>query len=57
MQVFFCFSFNFIHFYLMNALVYVDIEQGIHKVKLKVAQNEKGKKLHGFSFLHKHSEF
>ena len=34
----------------MNALVYVDIDQGIHKVKLKVVQNEKGKKLHGLSF-------
>ena len=34
----------------MNALVYVDIDQGIYKVKLKVALNEKQKKLHGFSF-------
>ena len=34
----------------MNAPVYVDIDQGIHKVKLKVALNEKRKKLHGFSF-------
>ena len=34
----------------MNALVYVDIDQGIYKVKLKVALNEKRKKLHGFSF-------
>ena len=34
----------------MNALVYVNIDQGIHKVKLKVAQNEKRKNLHGFSF-------
>ena len=34
----------------MNAPVYVDIDQGIHKVKLKVARNEKRKKLHGFSF-------
>ena len=34
----------------MNALVYVDIDQGIHKVKLKVARNEKRKKLHGFSY-------
>ena len=33
----------------MNALVYVDIDQGIYKVKLK-ALNEKQKKLHGFSF-------
>ena len=34
----------------MNALVYVDIDQGIYKVKLKVALNEKQKKLRGFSF-------
>ena len=34
----------------MNALVYVDIDWGIHKKKLKVAQNEKQKKLPGFSF-------
>ena len=34
----------------MNALVYVNIDQGIHKVKLKVARNEKRKKLRGFSF-------
>ena len=33
----------------MNALVYVDIDQGIHKGKMKVARNEKRKKL-GFSF-------
>ena len=34
----------------MNALVYVDIDQGIHKGKIKVALNEKRKKLWGFSF-------
>ena len=34
----------------MNAPVYVDIDQGIHKGKLKVARNEKRKKLSGFSF-------
>ena len=34
----------------MNALVYVDIDQGIHKVKMKVAPNEKRQKLLGFSF-------
>ena len=34
----------------MNAPVYVDIDQGIYKVKLKAALNEKGKKLRGFSF-------
>ena len=27
-----------------------DIDQGIHKGKMKVALNEKRKKLHGFSF-------
>ena len=34
----------------MNALVYVDIDQGIYKGKMKVALNEKRKKLRGFSF-------
>ena len=34
----------------MNALVYVDIDRGIHKGKLKNALNEKQKKLRGFSF-------
>ena len=34
----------------MNAPVYIDIDQGIYKVKFKVAQNEKRKKLCGFSF-------
>ena len=34
----------------MNALVYVDIDRGIHKGKLKNALNEKRKKLLGFSF-------
>ena len=34
----------------MNALGYVDIDQGIYKVKLIVALNEKRKKLRGFSF-------
>ena len=32
------------------ALVYVNIDQGIHKGKMKVALNEKRKKLRGFSF-------
>ena len=35
---------------LMNALVHVDIDQGIHKGKMKVALNEKQKKVRGFSF-------
>ena len=48
---FFRFSFRAtLYFYLMNALVYVDIDQGIHKGKSKVARNEKRKKLHGFSY-------
>ena len=34
----------------MNVLVYVDIDQGIHKGKSKVARNEKQKKLRGFSY-------
>ena len=34
----------------MNALTYVDIDQGIHKGKMKVALNEKWKKLCGISF-------
>ena len=34
----------------MIALVYVDIDQGNYKGKMKVALNEKRKKLHGFSF-------
>ena len=43
--VFFRFSFHAtLCFYLMNALVYVDIDQGIHKGKSKVARNEKQKK-------------
>ena len=34
----------------MNAPFYVDIDQGIHKVKIKVARNKKRKKLLRFSF-------
>ena len=34
----------------MNALVYVDIDQGIDKVKQKVAKNEKRRILRVFSF-------
>ena len=49
--VFFCFSFRAtLYFYLINALVYVDIDQDIHKGKSKVARNKKRKKLHGFSY-------
>ena len=50
MQFFSFFIQSNFEFYLINALVYVDIDQGIHKVKLKVALNEKRKKLHGLSF-------
>ena len=39
------------HFSLMNVLVYVNIDQGIHKGKMKVAWNEKQKKNYmGFVF-------
>ena len=37
-------------FSLMNVLVYVNIDQGIHKGKSKVTRNKKRKKLHGFSY-------
>ena len=37
-------------FPLMNALVYVNIDQGIHYGKNQVAQNEKQKKVRGFSY-------
>ena len=40
----FFFIFSNFEFYLMNSLVYVDIDQGIYRVKLKVARNEKRKK-------------
>ena len=49
-QFFSFFISSIFEFYLVNALFSVDIDQGIHKVKLKVARNEKRKKLHGFSF-------
>ena len=45
--VFFLLSSNFM-FYLINALVYVNIDQGIHKVKFKVSRNEKPKNYMGF---------
>ena len=47
--VLFFISYNFT-FSLMNALVYVEIDQGIHKGKSEVARNEKRKKLRGFSY-------
>ena len=51
------FILNNFTFPLMNALVYVDIVQGIHKGKSKFAQNEKQKKTMWVSFLHKRSKF
>ena len=42
---------------LMNALVYVDIEQGICKGKMKVALNEKQKKTMWVFFFHRHRKF
>ena len=50
MQFFLFFISSNFEFSLMNALVYVDIDRGIHKGKLKNALNEKRKKLRGFSF-------
>ena len=49
--VFFVFHFEQLSFFPFNALVYVDIDQGIHKVKMKVARNEKQKKILGFFFI------
>ena len=50
-KYFFHFSFRTtLSFTLMNALFNFNIDQGIHKVKLKVVRNEKQKKLKGFSF-------
>ena len=43
------------HFYSMNALVYVVIDQGIHKIRMKVAQNEKRIKTMCFFFFYGHS--
>ena len=40
----------------MNALVYVDIDQGIRKGKLKVALNEKQKKTTWVFFFYKYSK-
>ena len=44
-------------FPLMNALVYADIDQDIHKGKIKVALNNKTKKNYMDFFFHKHSKF
>ena len=40
---------NLLYFMYKKTPVYVDIDQGIHKGKSKVARNEKRKKLRGFS--------
>ena len=42
--------FKICYVYGKNALVYVAIDQGIYKGKMKVARNEKRKKTRGFSF-------
>ena len=39
------------------ALNYVNIDQGIYKVKLKVALNEKRKKTRWVFFFHKYGKF
>ena len=44
------------HFALMNAQIYVERDQGIHKGKNEWCLKWKMKKLHAF-FLHKHSKF
>ena len=41
----------------MNTLVSLNIDLGIHKGKMKVAQNEKQKKTTRVFFIHKHSKF
>ena len=41
----------------MNALVYVEIDQGIYKVKLKVALNEKRKKTTWGLFFYRYGKF
>ena len=56
--VFFGFHFGLIYFFFqMNALVYIDIDQNIHFGKNKAAQNEKRKKLHGFSYSKNRANF
>ena len=48
--VFCVFHFEQLSFFPYGCPVYVNIYQDIHKGKVKLAQNEKRKKLHGFSF-------
>ena len=50
--VFFFFHFEQLSFFPYECLVYVDIDQGIHKGKSKVARNEKRKNYMGF-LIHK----
>ena len=46
-----CFFISIIFlFYLMNVLIYVDIDQDIHKVKIQKCLEMKNKKLCGFSY-------
>ena len=47
---FFFFTWSNFDFSFMNALVYVNIDQGIHKEKMKVALNERQKNYVGFLF-------
>ena len=44
------YHFSFRRYVPISSLFNLDIDQGIHKVKFKVAGNEKRKKLHEFSF-------
>ena len=55
---FFRFSFRaFLSFYFTNALVYVNIDQSIHKVKPKVDQKWKVKKIAWVFFFYKYGKF
>ena len=47
---------NNFNFYLMYVLIYVDIDYGIHKVKLKVTWNEKQKNYLGFTYINTNFE-
>ena len=50
MQFFSFFILGNFTFSLMNALVYADIDQGIHKGKSKVARNDKQNSYMGFLY-------
>ena len=57
-KTFFCFSFRAtLSFTFINALVYVNIDWGIHKRKLKNALNEKQKKTTWVFFFYKYGKF